>query len=776
MLDLKNISKDYYNANLVIHAVKNISVSFRKEEFVCIVGPSGCGKTTLLNLIGGLDEYTNGELIIDGITTKSYKSSDWDSYRNNRIGFVFQSYNLIFQLTVYENVEMALTLTGLNYKERKTKINNILKKVKIFDQKDKFPNQLSGGQMQRVAIARALVNDPDIILADEPTGALDSATADEVISILKAISNEKLVIMVTHNEKLAKKFSTRTINMVDGKLISDTNPYEIKKKTKKIFKENKSAMSFVSALKLSFKNLITKKLRTILTIIAGSVGIISVTLVLTISNGISVYIDDIQETTLANQPITIRNIYDYTDPFAEDYDLVHYPDSNEITIVNRGRSFYNHINKLSDNFINHIDNLDPSLFSFIDYQREVGFNVFTKSSNGVINSSRSQFTEMSSNYEFIQDHYDVIYGAMPKEADEIALLINTDNSIDARVLYQLNIDYGNKESFTFDEIMELEFRIIGNNDYYYQDDGVFYRKTANHYNEMYENGFPLKITGIMRPSKERTINLYSSTFLYTEKLTNLIMEKAIASDIVKAQIEYGLSRDVLDRNKEPFVDLVNPYVIYTKEYLYESQLATFGAQTKITSIEIYTNTFASRNTINNHLKAYNEDINPDDRIYYRDYMGDITLEFDAFVKILTRVLIVFAAIALFVSTIMIGIITYVSVIERTKEIGILRSLGARKIDIANVFNAETSIIGFTSGVLGVALGVVLINPIVRLIINILKQNNITTFDLTQMEILKTNPLLIVLIILSSILLTLIAGIIPAIVAANKSPVEAIRQE
>ncbi|HHU55624.1 MAG TPA: ATP-binding cassette domain-containing protein [Acholeplasmataceae bacterium] len=772
MLELINISKEYRNGKKKTLALTNINVSFRSQEFVCVVGPSGCGKTTLLNIIGGLDNYSSGDLLIRGKSTKQYKSKDWDGYRNQAIGFVFQNYNLIPQLTVYENVELALTLSGLKKNARKEKILKVLQDVGLEGEENKYPNQLSGGQMQRVAIARAIINNPEIILADEPTGALDSKTAKQIVELLKEISKKHLVIMVTHNKELANTYATRIITLLDGSITLDTNPHKITKEQKK-YTAKRSAMKLNQAIKLSFKNLLIKKLRTILIVIAGSVGIISVTLVLTISHSVKYYMEDIQKVTLSNEPITIRRQMDYSDPNEETLDLENYPDSDIIPIVNRNRSYYRDVNNLSEDFINHLYNLDEDLYNFIDLKREVRMNIFTAYKNEYKRVSSYAFTEMSSDLDFVETQYDLLYGKIPTEANEIALLIDINNSLDARVLSDLLIEYENRDSYTFSEIMKKEYSISFNDDYFKKHEvGIYFTNSNN--KDLYEKGYKLKITGILRPSRNNSISLYQSGILYTPKLTDLIVERNLESDIVMEQLQYGLSKDVL--TGKPFEDEESAHSIRTKEYLYELQLTYLGIKKEVSIIRIYTDSFSSRNEINDHLKKYNENQDDQNKIYYYDYIDAISREFDAFVRVLTKVLIIFSAISLFVSAIMTGIITYVSVMERIKEIGILRSIGARKIDIANVFNAETGLIGFTSGILGITLGILLIKPIVKVITNILKQNNITTFDLTQMDITKTNPLLILLILLTSIVLTLIAGIIPAILAALKSPTEAIRNE
>lgn len=775
MLELKHITKDYKVNSQTIHALNGVSMAFRKTEFVSIIGPSGCGKTTLLNVIGGLDIHTTGEIIIDGVSTNHFKPHDWDGYRNDSIGFVFQNYHLIPHLTVYENIEMSLVLSGVSKKERQQQIDHVLAKVGLLDQKKKLPKELSGGQAQRIAIARALVNQPRIILADEPTGALDSKTAHQIVGLLKEISQETLVIMVTHNETLAKTYSTRIVHLVDGVVIDDSHPFNSTPNQQTAITK-KTSMSLLTSFYLSFKNLITKKFRTALTVFAGSVGIIGVTLVLIISNGVNVYMEDIQKATLSNYPITIRSVAQNDAPIIDEPEYTLYPNEALIYVTNRYSSYYGHVNIFSESFLSYLKQLNPSLYNVIDYRTGLDLKIISFMENTYKKVSTYRFTEVSDDLEYIASQYDVLAGKLPTERNEIAILVDRYNGIDVSVLNALGIDYKDISQYTFEEMMQKEYRIILNNDFYYLNASNNYAQYgSSSYETLYQNSeVELKISGIVRVSPTATTNLYDFGVLYSSKLTEFIIEDSLASEVVMAQMSYGLDKNVF--TGLPFTDDETISAFVSKEYKYEAQLASLCAQAQINTIRIYTDTFSSRVIINDYLKAYNDDVTFEDQILYYDYMGNVTREFDAFIAILTNVLIAFASIALFVSSIMIAIITYVSVRERIKEIGILRSLGARRKDIARVFNAETTLIGLTSGILGITLGTLLIQPIIHIFIDVLAANNITTFDLTQLDITQFNPLYILYLLAGSIVLTLVAGFIPAIIAAMQSPVKAIKSE
>jgi putative ABC transport system permease protein len=776
MLKLSNITKEYGVGSNKFKALNNINVSFRNSEFVCIVGPSGGGKSTLLNIVGGLDKYSNGDLFINQSSTVHYKESDWDNYRNNSIGFVFQNYNLIPHLTVYDNIILSLSLSRFNRKQRKEKVMNVLDKVGLKSKCKEYPRNLSGGEMQRVAIARAIITDPSIILADEPTGALDSETSMQIMKILKELSKDKLVIMVTHNEKIATLFGTRLIRLIDGKIIEDSNPYQDEKDFRPISKK-KASMSIFTAIKFSYKNLITKRFKTILTTMAGSVGIIGVCLVLIFSNIVNVYMEDIQKATLSNYPITIRSTTEETDPLYEDKSFPSFPEGNTINVTNQYRSYYGHVNIFNEAFTSYIKELDPSLYNVVDYKTGIDLKLVTIMDEKYQRVYPYRFTEMSEDVDYLRTQYDVLYGHLPTSKNEIVLLVDRYNNVDVSVLEYLGIDYKNIEKYTFEEISAKEYRLISNNDFYLKNDEGTYRtyRYATELESLYNNSKDtLKISGIIRVSKNATTNLYDNGILYSSELTDYVVQEALKSDIVIDQKKFGLTKDIT--TGLPFVDEENIYSKITKEYQYETQLADFGAVAKISTIRIFTDKFKSRVQINEYLEAYNQSLGNEDKILYYDYMGNITLEFELFISVLTKVLIVFAAVSLFVSTIMIGIITYISVMERIKEIGILRSLGARRIDVALIFNTETSLIGFASGVIGVISGVLLLKPIIRLITKVLKNNNVTTFDLSKLNINQFDSWYLILLVIGSVFLTIIAGLFPAIIAAYKSPVEAIKTE
>jgi putative ABC transport system permease protein len=771
MLKLKGIKKTYISKQKKTNALEDISISFRDNEFVCITGPSGCGKTTLLNIIGGLDRASYGDITINNVPTKHYKEKDWDKYRNQSIGFVFQNYNLIPHLTVYDNIELALILSDITSQEKNNKINKVLDQVSLKTEAYKYPNQLSGGQMQRVAIARALVNNPDIILADEPTGALDSKTAIQIVKILKEIANEKLVIMVTHNEKLSDEYATREIKLLDGRVIKDSNPYEIEKYDSKPIKKQKKFMNLFTTLKLSFKSLITKKLRSLLVIMSGSVGIIGVTLILTISGGIDRYINDLQRVTLEDSPIYISPIYDSSDPDAESTNYEPFPEQDFINIVT-DRSYYSHMNIFSEEFVNHLETMDKSLYNVIDFSRTITMNLVSENNGVNSNISSYRFTEMEDDL-FIKQQYKLLAGKMPENKSQVILLVDRYNNIKAQTLNDLGIPYEDVEKYSYNDLLGKTYKIILNNEMYNKDENGLYSRKAISQIDLAKS-LEIEIVGIVRIDKEAQLNLYSEGILYTKALGDYLIDNARESNIVIDQLEYGLNKNVY--NGQPFEDRISPSTRLTKEYLYESQLVSLGYKSSIGAIKIYTDKFDSRIRINKYLADYNQPGQIDQNIRYSDPFSNIIKEFNSFVQVLTRVLIVFALVSLLVSSIMISVMTYVSVMERMKEIGILRSLGASRFDIANIFNSETAIIGFSSGVLGIVISFILMNPILRMIMNILENNNVDIFPIDEMNINLTNPLFIIFIILGSTIITIISGIIPAIIGASKSPVDAIRNE
>ncbi|MCZ0704211.1 putative ABC transport system permease protein [Natronobacillus azotifigens] len=782
-LKLVNISKSYRTGNAYLNVLKGISLEFRKNEFVSILGQSGSGKTTLLNIIGGLDQYDSGDLLINDQSTKYFKHADWDAYRNRSIGFVFQNYNLIGHQSVLQNVEIAMTLSGVSSSERKERAKQALTEVGLEDHIKKKPSQLSGGQMQRVAIARALVNNPDIILADEPTGALDSQTSLQVMDILKKIAETRLVIMVTHNEDLADTYSNRVIRFLDGEIQEDSNPIEevtneqpIPKKKKK---RNKTSMALSTATLLSFKNLLTKKGRTILTAFAGSIGIIGVALVLALSNGLSNQLEEMQTDTLANFPLMIdtsEQVVDYTEtgpPNENDEQLEEYPDDTVIYRHVRNENMTMHTNTFTDEFLDYVNQLEeelPNAVSNIAYSRGVEVNLLAEGEDHVVKfntSARSgmpgmsngndDWQEMPDDQDFILDLYDLIGedSRLPENENEVAIVVDSYHRISDRFFEKLGIDSEETTYDVTDFIGETMLKVIPNDAYYVQDDsGFFTPANPTDYRELYEgdDAVPLTITGILREKDDAATSYFSQGFIHPSSLTEMIVENAQDSAIAVAQEEADV--DVL--TSAPFSD----------DQAKEAALMRLGAITTPTGIDIYPVNFAAKDEIKEYLDAYNEGLDEENQIVYTDLAEMISGIMNNMINTVTYVLVGFAAISLIVSTIMIGIITYVSVIERTKEIGILRSVGARKKDISRVFNAETLLVGFVAGFIGVSLSYLLIIPI-----------NSFIYALTDISNVASLPVVpAVLLIAGSMLLTLIAGVIPARMAAKKDPVIALRTE
>lgn len=770
MLKLKNVNKDYYVGDLVINALVDVNLSFRKSEFVAILGPSGCGKTTLLNLIGGLDRYTSGDLIINNKSTKKFTDTNWDAYRNHSVGFVFQNYNLISHLSVLKNVELAQTLAGVSPGVRRTKAIEALNKVGLGDQFYKRPNQLSGGQMQRVSIARALVNDPDIILADEPTGALDSKTSAQIGDILKEIAKDRLVIVVTHNEKLAEKYATRVVKLLDGRVIDDSNPYETSDTDTTSTMKQKTSMSLQTALGLSGANLLTKKMRTILTSFAASIGIIGVALVLAISSGFSSYLEDTQSDTLANSPITIEPTAILMDEFLDyrnntTYEL--FPKGDKIYSFDRSQNDYLHTNYLTLEYEEYVKAIDPNLYNAISFNRQVKMNLMAKQNDDffIVKNQTINWKELLNNEEYIKDQYDILEGTYPSKYTEIALVVDRYNRIPKRVLDNLRFDTTEKEYFLFEDFIGMEFKLIFNDDFYQEEDGKFSEPTFSEYESIYnnDNAITLTITSVLRIKQTTTADILRSGIVYLEDLTNIVLENANRSAIVQKQLEYGKLTPKLNvLTKQEFVG--NNQI--EKLAKYHEQLRYLGADTLATSINIYPKGFEEKKAIKKYLEVYNFDKEKKDQIIYTDFYEFFSKTVEQMVNAVSLVLIAFASISLVVSSIMIGIITYVSVIERTKEIGVLRSLGARKKDISRVFNAETMIIGFVAGTLGVFIALILTIPINKII-----EKNTQVAGVAQVRIIHA-----LILITVSIVLTLIAGFIPSRIASKKDPVVALRTE
>ena len=761
MLELKNIKKSYNTGSFSQQALKGINLQFRKSEFVAILGASGSGKTTLLNIIGGLDRYDSGDLIINNKSTKKFKDNDWDSYRNNCIGFVFQSYNLIGHISVLENVEMGMTLSGIGVKKRRKKALEVLDKVGLSSHVHKRPNQLSGGQMQRVAIARALANDPDIILADEPTGALDSTTSVQIMELIKEISKDKLVIMVTHNAELASDYASRIINLKDGKLISDSNPIKNNKNDAK-FKIKKTAMSYMTALKLSFNNILNKKGRTLLTAFASSIGIIGIALILSLSNGFDIQIKKFERDTLSIMPIMIseqsmnmdeetikslqKDMYETSNDFPDNLEV--YPKSSVMTEMT-------YKNVITKDFVDYIEKIDNDLIGGVSYTRSLGINVITDK------YTPFQFTYLNSlayprkfnnDNTVIEETYDLLYGKLPENKNELVLVINSKNNLDKDLLNSLGFD-GEKDSISFEEIVNKEFKLVLNDDYYKELGSYFTLNTD--FESLYDSGETLKIVGILRGKEDKKIvAANSSGIMYTEELVKYIIEKNKESKIVKLQE----SADYNVLTGEKFTD--DETGMETKKNL----LGYLGGSEIPVAINIFPKDFDSKDEITTYLDEYNK--NHDQKIVYTDMGAMISSLSGNVMDAITVVLIAFSAISLIVSSIMIGIITYISVLERTKEIGVLRALGARKKDITRVFNAETFIIGVTSGLIGLIIARLLIFPANSIIYDLTSLNNVA----------KMNPIHALLLLCVSMALTVIGGAIPAIMASKKDPVIALRTE
>lgn len=858
MLKLKNITKDYDIASSKVQALKGININFRKSEFVSILGQSGCGKTTLLNIIGGLDHYTTGDLIINGKSTKKFKDRDWDAYRNYSVGFVFQSYNLIQHQNILSNVELALTLSGVSKKERTKRAIEALEQVGLKEQIHKKPNQLSGGQMQRVAIARALVNNPDIILADEPTGALDTKTSVQIMEILKKISKDKLIIMVTHNPELAEKYSSRVIKILDGVITDDSNPYEgMDEKEEKENKKLRTSMSFFTALSLSLNNLMTKKGRTILTAFAGSIGIIGIALILSLSSGVQNYIKKVEEDTLSEYPLTIAKesvdtsamltaLMDEEKPEEErENDKIYSRNimtkmissvsqkvtTNNIQELKKYLEEENNVIKENSNAIQYTYNIPINIYKENTEEGVVKVNPSTIMSEvmGMQTSQASSmmssysnmdvWTEMLDNKELINSQYDVLAGHMPNSYDEVVLIVDEDNQISDYTLYSLGLrdidelkDKMNKikngeqveedenQVFSYDDLLGLEFKLLLNTDYYEKENGMWVDKSDDeeYLKEKIKDAEAIKITGIIKAKSDTNISSTAGIVGYTKELTEYAINKTNEAEIVKEQKENkdinvftGMNFSASSKDKtidytslspeqqmylqslssEELAMLISAYA-ENSDSTYESNLENLGVVDleSPTAINIYPKDFDSKEIIKQEIENYNKKCEnegkEEDKITYTDLVGTLMSSVTVIVNIISYVLIAFVAISLVVSSIMIGIITYISVLERIKEIGILRAIGASKKDISRVFRAETFIEGVFSGVLGILVTIILNIPI-----------NIIIKAITGVSNLSSLPVggAVVLIAISMIL-TVIAGSIPAKMAAKKDPVEALRTE
>lgn len=779
MLELKNIKKSYKTGEFVQHALKGVSLTFDRNEFVCILGASGSGKTTLLNIIGGLDRYDSGDLIINNMSTKKFNDNLWDAYRNNCVGFIFQSYNLIGHLSVLENVEMSLTLSGV--KNKKEKALNALDRVGLKDHAYKKPNQLSGGQMQRVAIARAIVNDPEVILADEPTGALDTKTSKQIMELIKEISKEKLVIMVTHNPDLAKKYATRIIEVKDGEVISDSLPKE-KYKDKNNIEIKKTKMSFLTALKLSFNNIRTKKGRTFLTAFASSIGIIGISIILSLSNGFDKQVDIYQKNTLSNFPITISKSTMSMDekqmeemmgsmmPGKGDYpkDKVIYSfDINSYNML--------HTNNITKEYIEYIEKLDDSLISGISFTRATNLNLLVKNGEDVKSVSSNELNmgvipKELDKEDFMMEAFDLLDGEYPKNITDIVLVVDSKNRVDTKILKALGLS--DKEKIDFKEVLGKEIKLVFNNQYYTKYMNMFIPNT--NLDDVYYNkeNLTLKVVGIVRNKEDNYLGQIATSMNSLGNITdtssmmssNNIGSILYKNDLVEKVISVNSSSDVvLSQSK-------SDNSVFTGEKLdsdsKENMLLYLGSKDEPFMINIYPKDFESKDKIIEYLDKYNIDKNDENKIVYNDLASTFISFGSKIMDAITVVLIAFSAVSLVVSSIMIGIITYISVLERTKEIGVLRSLGARKKDVSRVFNAETFIVGVLSGLIGVLIARLLIIPV-----------NIILKDLTGLSnVAILDPLHALLLIVISTTLTLIGGAIPANMASKKDPVIALRTE
>lgn len=772
MLEIRNLYKEYTAENIKTVALNDVSLVIKNTGLISVVGPSGCGKTTLLNVIGGLDNKYIGEILIDDINVLS--NNKYMKRRKNLTGFVFQEYNLIETLNVYDNIKIALNKA--KEKNIKARIYSLLEKLKLKDKAKKYPKELSGGEKQRVAIARALINDPSVILADEPTGALDSNNSLEIIKILKEISQNRLVIMVTHNEVLAKRFSDEIIEMVDGKIINRLNISNEKPKLN--IKKSIEKKSVLNLFKLSVQNLKRTIIRSLLSVLACAIGIMSLCLVVNVANGMNLYIDNVQKQALKTYPVTINSDVVDDEIEQDDIDYIEYPNTNLIYITDNDPSYYGHVNTFTNEFMNHIKNMDNSFYTVINYSGWVNMNILCKNSNNgtsYYNWIRSYYYFKEANFEkeYLSSEYDLLTGAMPTDKYEMALVIDKNNCISKNVLSYLGIDSFDFETLTFEDIIGKEFKWISN-DIYYNESGngfkdfSYFGKTKE---DIYcESTISLKITGVLRQKPSAKTKLYGTSLLYSSSFADYVLEQNINSKIGKRQLQY---KNIDAYTGEEFEDIVTGSYIETAKYQYESNLDDFGCNYYINRIQIYTDKFEKFEYIHNYIEEYNDSNIDVSKIKYTDYLKEMTAEFDLFMDILTKVLLVFTLIALIVAGIMIVIITYVSVIEKTRQIGILKSLGYVNTHIASVFIIENGIIGLFSGLFGVIGGVVFINPILNAIIDVMNNSQATAFDVNSLRINDFNILYLCLIVISSIIITIISGLIPSIIGAKKDPVKAI---
>lgn len=780
MLELKEIKKYYQVGESTTKALDGVSVAFRKQEFVAILGPSGSGKTTLLNVIGGLDTYDSGDMVINGKSTKKFKDSDWDAYRNNSIGFIFQSYNLIGHLGIIDNVELGMTLSGVAKEEKRKKAEDALTRVGLKDHMHKKPNQLSGGQMQRVAIARALANDPEILLCDEPTGALDTETSVQIMKLIEELSKEKLVVMVTHNPELAHEYASRIIEFADGKIQHDSKPH-IERPKDDQFKLTHTRMKFMTALKLSFNNIRTKKGRTFLTSFASSIGIISIAIVLALSSGFQKQIDKTQSETMSKFPITISQVAteltaDQTISTTDSKD--DFPTTKTVTAKISEQDRAQHTNKIDQSYVDYVKKIDPSLSNNIGFSRTVGMNllreidgkvepiqfsnVASDSASGSMASAMSSMTGVGvssfptqlkdDGENFLKDNYSLLSGEYPKSATDVVLIVDDKNTTNINALKNLGYDVKENEKIDFSSIVGTTMKLINNDNYYTElPTGNFVPNTDYTASYKAEGNQEIKISGILRIKSSSTMNLLAPGIAYSDELTTKIVTENENSKIVTAQ-----------KNSDINVMTNQPVDATAKDTL----LSYLGGSSIPSSIMIYPNNFKDKEEILTYLNAWNKGKSKEDKIIYQDLAGTMTELTGGLMDAITYVLIAFAGISLVTSMIMISIITYTSVIERTKEIGVLKALGARKKDITRVFDAETCILGISSGILGVVIAWLATFPI-----------NSLLYSMTDLkDVAQLNPIHAITLIIISTILTMLGGHIPARMAAKKDAAIALRAE
>lgn len=778
MLQLKHLMKTYHVGDTVTRALDDVSINFRDHEFVAILGPSGSGKTTMLNVIGGLDQYDSGDIIINGKSTKNFSQTDWDAYRNNTVGFIFQNYNLISHLSIIENVELGMTLSGVDSKERHEKAIAALKRVGLGEHLQKNPNQLSGGQMQRVAIARAIANDPDILLCDEPTGALDTKTSVEIMKLIKELSKDKLVIMVTHNPELAEEYASRIVHFQDGKILSDSDEFTPKKNIKDTFQLIKTKMSYFNALKLSFTNIMTKKGRTFLTAFASSIGIIGIAIVLALSNGFQKQINQTQSKTLAKFPISISTTATELDPSERSKDSdKNVKNKGYLTVAKPDNEKNSHENKITQKYIDYIKKINPDYANNIAYIRGAQLNLLANNSGKIkrvqfsttntsgntlanaqnqgmasvgVNTSVFPTTLDKSKGSFLKTNYQLLSGSWPTSKNDVVLVLNNKNEANLNALKNLGLNVKDGEKINLKKLVGKTFKVVSNNDYYQQlPTGNFVPNKLT--KSLYNKGRTITLTGIIRGKNNSQMALLDNGIAYSDALSEEVINENKNSEIVKAQ------------KKSSTNVMTNQSMNKTEK---EQFIASIGGSSIPSAILIYPNSFDSKDKVLDYLDKWNKGKDKKDQILYTDMSGTVTKLTGGLLSGITDVLVAFAAISLITSMIMIGILTYTSVLERTKEIGILKALGARKRDITRVFDAETFILGIFSGVLGILIAYLLTFPINAVLYHMTDMSNVAQLDPVQA---------LILVIISTVL-TLIGGHIPARMAAKKDAAIALRSE